>query len=55
MELLKCAQCGDRPGFELYVPMKVDIKYGPSWGQMIEQDIAQLHGGEEVAICQQGW
>jgi DNA polymerase-1 len=24
------------PGFELYVPMKVDIKYGPSWGQMTE-------------------
>jgi DNA polymerase-1 len=26
------------PGFELYVPMKVDIKYGPSWGQMTEWD-----------------
>ena len=24
------------PGFELYVPMKVDIKYGLSWGQMTE-------------------
>jgi DNA polymerase-1 len=24
------------PEFELCVPMKVDIKYGPSWGQMTE-------------------
>jgi DNA polymerase-1 len=27
------------PGFELMVPMKVDIKVGKSWGQMTEMDV----------------
>jgi len=38
------------PGFELYVPMKVDIKYGPSWGQMTEWNKQEISSREGESV-----